>query len=606
MSMENALNRIRREAGIKKCLIVDGNVNDVVLFDRKIMNVKDAIRSILTELGYLAVVSWDRISGVDGDIGTLKATEDVGDESGEEYDIGEEIVPEQTLAPGSCKTPCDMLNVVCRTMTDRNQRVAFILDWSEYLFSSNGMLDADDREHLTLLGKAIRTLEPRFGTKNVRGSTVVIIASKSSYIPIPAYSGNPEVSIITVSKPSLEERRLMMVKVKTGFKLKDDNAELSNVYAFENCVNLLNDFTNREIIQMANLSQTEQGMSFEKLFYLFRYGEKENPWEMLNIKKVRTLRAVLSERVIGQDRAIEHVEDTIIKAYMGMTGIHKSSSKSMPKGVFFLVGPTGVGKTELSKALAKFLFGDESACIRFDMSEYTQPNSDQKLIGAPPGYVGYESGGQLTNAIREKPFSVVLFDEIEKAAKPNPRILDIFLQILEDGRLTDGRGETTYFTDTVIIFTSNLGASSVRDVGNNDKTCSQFVSIVKDYFDNELGRPEILGRIGYDNIIPFNFINDRSFAKNILLSKFKPIDDSVYDKYGLHLKLSDESEFSDYILAGADVSKGGRDILNALDTRLITPLAKFLFPIKEELDRMKDSTIIVTVSGGKLGFRFDE
>ncbi len=606
MSMENAMNRIRREAGIKKCLIVDGNVNDVVLYNRNITNVKDAIRSILSELGYLDIVSWDRISGVEGDLDSLKATEDVDDDGGEEYDVDDDTVPAQSIAPGSCKTPCDMLNLVCRTMTDKNRRVAFILDWSEYLFSSNGMLDIDDREHLTLLGKAIRTLEPRVGSKNVRGSTVVIITSKSTYIPISAYSGNPEVSIIPVSKPNLEERRLMMTKVKQGFRLKDDNAELSNEYSFENCVNLLNDFTNREIIQMANLSQTEPDMSFEKLFYLFRYGEKENPWETLNLKKVRNIRKLLSKRVIGQDRAIEHVEDTIIKAFMGMTGIHKSSSKSMPKGVFFFVGPTGVGKTELSKALAEFLFGEESACIRFDMSEYTQPNSDQKLIGAPPGYVGYESGGQLTNAIREKPFSVVLFDEIEKAAKPNPRILDIFLQILEDGRLTDGRGETTYFTDTVIIFTSNLGASSVKDVGDNEKTCEQFVSIVKDYFDNELGRPEILGRIGYDNIIPFNFINDRSFAKNILLSKFEPMANSIYEKYGIHLRISDEARFSDYILKGADVSKGGRDILNALDSRLITPLAKYMFQIKEELDRMRGSTIYVGVSEGKLEFSFDE
>ena len=180
--------------------------------------------------------------------------------------------------------------------------------------------------------------------------------------------------------------------------------------------------------------------------------------------------------------------------------------------ILFFVGPTGVGKTELSKALAKFLFGDEQACIRFDMSEYAQENSDQKLIGAPPGYVGYEEGGQLTNAVREKPFSIILFDEIEKAAKPNPRILDIFLQILEDGRLTDSKGETVYFSESVIIFTSNLGASEVSSSGSNEEVAEEFIKIVKNYFDNEIKRPEILGRIGYNNIVPFNFIKDKEFS----------------------------------------------------------------------------------------------
>lgn len=128
--------------------------------------------------------------------------------------------------------------------------------------------------------------------------------------------------------------------------------------------------------------------------YLFKYGEKENPWEKLEQARVKNIKKELADRVVGQDEAIEKIEKTVVKAYMGLTGLHKTSSRSMPKGVFFFVGPTGVGKTELSKALAKFLFGDEQACIRFDMSEYAQENSDQKLIGAAPGYVGYEEGGQ--------------------------------------------------------------------------------------------------------------------------------------------------------------------------------------------------------------------
>lgn len=288
---------------------------------------------------------------------------------------------------------------------------------------------------------------------------------------------------------------------------------------------------------------------------------------------------------------------------MGLTGLHKTSSRSMPKGVFFFVGPTGVGKTELSKALAKFLFGDEQACIRFDMSEYAQENSDQKLIGAAPGYVGYEEGGQLTNAIKEHPFSVVLFDEIEKAAKPNPRILDIFLQILEDGRLTDSKGETVYFSDTIIVFTSNLGANQVQASSDKEGVAKEFIKIVKDYFDNELKRPELLGRIGYNNIVPFNFIQDRDFQVKICKNKLRPVIRGIEEKYKLELEFEKELEAIEYILKAVDSSKGGRDILNAINDRLLDPLAMFLFENKDELRSLKGSRIITKVT--KDGFSFD-
>ena len=291
---------------------------------------------------------------------------------------------------------------------------------------------------------------------------------------------------------------------------------------------------------------------------------------------------------------------------MGLTGLHKTSSRSMPKGVFFFVGPTGVGKTELSKALAKFLFGDEQACIRFDMSEYAQENSDQKLIGAPPGYVGYEQGGQLTNAIKEKPFSVILFDEIEKAAKPNPRILDIFLQILEDGRLTDSKGETVYFSESIIIFTSNLGASEVKPSDNKEETAEEFIKIVKNYFDNEIKRPEILGRIGYSNIIPFNFILDDEFAIQIAKSKLNPIKRGIQEKYRLDLEFESELNFIKYILKRVDKSKGGRDILNAINDILLDELSMFLFNNKQDLGLYKGSKLLVKTSDKGLEFSFND
>ena len=156
----------------------------------------------------------------------------------------------------------------------------------------------------------------------------------------------------------------------------------------------------------------------------------------------------------GQRPAVTKTIDILMRSVMGLTGAQTRAAGNRPRGVLFFAGPTGVGKTELAKTLTQLIFGDDRAYIRFDMSEFAEEHTGARLLGAPPGYIGYDAGGELTNAVREKPFSVVLFDEIEKA---HPRILDKFLQILEDGRLTDGRGETAYFSEAILVFTSNLG-----------------------------------------------------------------------------------------------------------------------------------------------------
>ena len=159
---------------------------------------------------------------------------------------------------------------------------------------------------------------------------------------------------------------------------------------------------------------------------LFKFGIRENPWKKLGEDGFTDGKARMEKRVKGQDTAIEKAMDVLTRAMTGLNGLQHSSGMK-PKGVMFFAGPTGTGKTELAKTMAECVFGDESACIRFDMSEFSQSHSDQRLLGAPPGYVGYEAGGQLTNAVRNRPFSILLFDEIEKA---HPSILDKFLQIL--------------------------------------------------------------------------------------------------------------------------------------------------------------------------------
>lgn len=613
MALDNAFNRLRREIGIKRCIIIDGNVGDVYQNKKgQILDLKSYLKQILGEMEYDSVICWDKVDGTKDDIGNLELVDEVqveGDSYLDDGELGDLLDSEDSQGNNNGDIQLDttdvkeMLNIVMKNLLNKNKKVAFILNWADFMFSGT-QLPPDEREQLTILGKAIREKMPDYNSTDVNESTVILITNKLAMFPISFYQGNPEVSTLTLPKPDREEREAMVRKIAISFNVVTDKGkDLMECEKINEYIDMLNDFTNREIIQLARLSRKEDKMTFDKLFLLFKYGEKDNPWEKLPYVEVKNIKEKLGERVIGQDEAIEKIEKVVVKAYMGMTGLHKTSSRSMPKGVLFFVGPTGVGKTELSKALAKFLFGDEDACIRFDMSEYAQENADQKLIGAPPGYVGYEEGGQLTNAIKEKPFSVILFDEIEKAAKPNPRILDIFLQILEDGRLTDSKGETVYFSESVIIFTSNLGASEVK--ADSENPSAEFIEKVKDYFNTELKRPELLGRIGYSNIVPFNFIRDDEFRLKIAQSKLKPIKKGIEEKYHMTLTFDDELAFINYVIGDADKSKGGRDILNALNDKLLDDLAMWLFKNKEDLRELRGSNICVETKKSGLSFRFE-
>nr|WP_246426014.1 AAA family ATPase [Sphingomonas kyeonggiensis] len=263
------------------------------------------------------------------------------------------------------------------------------------------------------------------------------------------------------------------------------------------------------------------------------------------------------------------------------TGIGGGGRGGRPRGIAFLAGPTGVGKTELAKTVTELLFGDESAYIRFDMSEFSAEHADQRLIGAPPGYVGYDVGGELTNAVRERPFSVVLFDEIEKA---HPRILDKFLQILDDGVLTSGRGDRVYFSEALIIFTSNLGIYSTAPDGGRvanvtpdqpfEEVRSRVRAEIANHFKLVLNRPEILNRFG-ENVIVFDFIRP-AVAEEIFASMVRSVLADAAAS-GHRVDLSPEASETLRHLCTADLSNGGRGIRNQIEAHLINPLARALF-----------------------------
>jgi len=272
------------------------------------------------------------------------------------------------------------------------------------------------------------------------------------------------------------------------------------------------------------------------------------------MQKYINLEKILSEKVIGQDEAISAVSNAIRRNKTGIGDEHR------PLGSFLFAGPTGVGKTELAKVLASFLFDDEKALTRIDMSEYMEKFSVSRLIGAPPGYVGYDEGGQLTEVVRRRPYSVVLFDEIEKA---HPDVFNILLQILDDGRLTDGQGRVVDFTNTIIIMTSNLGSKQLMEASSVEEGRKAVLEVIRQSF-----KPEFINRI--DEIIVFNQLGKEQI-KGIVTLQLNKLAHRLENR-NLHLKW-DDSVVELVSNAGFDPDYGARPIKRAIQTLVENPLA---------------------------------
>ena len=301
------------------------------------------------------------------------------------------------------------------------------------------------------------------------------------------------------------------------------------------------------------------------------------------VHKLVHLEEHLHERVVGQNEAVESVANAIRRSRAGL------SDPNRPIGSFLFLGPTGVGKTELARALAGFLFDDERAMVRIDMSEYMEKHSVSRLIGAPPGYVGYDEGGQLTEAVRRRPYSVILLDEVEKA---NPDVFNVLLQLLDDGRLTDGQGRTVDFSNTVLIMTSNLGSEFINPELPDDAIEAGVMGAVKSHF-----RPEFLNRI--DDVIVFHRLT-KDDLRQIATIQFAGLEQRLSGRR-ISLELTDGA--ADWLTEnGYDAVYGARPLKRLLQTAIGDPLA---MAILNGTFRDGD-TIEVVVEGEALGFRKTE
>ena len=307
------------------------------------------------------------------------------------------------------------------------------------------------------------------------------------------------------------------------------------------------------------------------------------------VQKLIHMEERLHRRVIGQDEAIKAVSNAIRRARAGL------QDPNRPLGTFMFLGPTGVGKTELARALAEFMFDDEQAMVRIDMSEYQEKHTVSRMLGAPPGYVGYEEAGQLTEAVRRRPYAVVLFDEIEKA---HPEVLNVLLQLLDDGRLTDGKGRTVDFRNTVVIMTSNLGSSfiterTMAEGGTVDEgTRRQVMDALREHF-----RPEFLNRI--DEIIFFHALG-REHMKRIIDIQIAGLTKRLEERK-IHVSLTDAAK-EQLVREGYDPAYGARPLKRSIQRRVLDPLAMRVL----EGDFLEGDTIMVDAGADGLTFTKQE
>ena len=306
------------------------------------------------------------------------------------------------------------------------------------------------------------------------------------------------------------------------------------------------------------------------------------------MEKLTQMEKALHKRVVGQNEAIKKISDVVRISRAGISDPNK------PIGSFIFLGPTGVGKTELTKALAEFMFNDDRALIRVDMSEFSEKHSVSKLIGSPPGYVGYDESGNLTEAVRHRPYSVVLFDEIEKA---HPEVLNILLQVLDDGRLTDAKGRVVNFKNTIIILTSNLGSNFIekmesigfrsnKEEQEYEETKDKVLDTLRDFF-----RPEFLNRL--DEIIVFDILS-REVIRNIVDIKIRDIKERIQGK-GINLSLTEES-LSYLAEEGYNPHYGARPLSRLIQEKILNPIAMMIISKTAQ----KGDTLYVSLKSGSL------
>lgn len=560
-------------------ILLTGNVHDQYLlpdpeldFRPRYMELVEVLGTVLAERGYAAVLS---TAGGEG----LRV---VRPEGGAHPPVVREILDRAEVDLGhhlSLGQLREVLTAVAADQPPGAAPVALIVTDASRLLSGE-QVTAEERLFLSVADRlAYRALPSSAGYP-----VVFWVLDRINDLPSWFTTGNHTLRVTAVPEPDLGTReRAAAQYAPRMLQTPTEPAERAALARrFAEATHGMRLRQMRDVVELARAAHIPAAR-IEDAVRTFRVGVPDNPWQHPTLRaRLAGAEEVLGHRVLGQPDAVRRAVDIVARSVTGLAGAQTGGTGTKPRGVLFFSGPTGVGKTELAKSLAGLLFGDEQAYLRFDMSEFSAEHSEARLIGAPPGYIGHNAGGELTNGIREQPFRVVLFDEIEKA---HPRLMDKFLQILDDGRLTDGRGATVYFTETLLVFTTNLGVITADEEGKPkenvtpDDDLETIESRVREhlqlYFRYLLGRPELYNRI-QQNIVVFDFLRP-PVTERIADRALDRVAETVRRVHGVTLEYTAEARDRFRELATFDLRNGGRGIVSEIETILVNPLARELF-----------------------------